>query len=227
MATKILWFLLFFALFVSVFSATDFAANVTDNPADKLVVVLNKNRTAHKLAALKDNPGLACLALQYIKAYQGKCGEVGGPDGMKPPNSAFAETFAPNCGVVVSSLSPITGRLLGCQSKYVHAPEAFSDVLMLNDKSLEILYHKNHTEVGAAVTGTDGGSPYFWCVLFSNGSISNSFAFEGGVAKLTRPGCYSGANDQCSGADSQFSTTNHILLLALTSLVAMAYALGV
>ncbi|XP_038899619.1 uncharacterized protein LOC120086877 [Benincasa hispida] len=221
MATKILWCLLFCALFVAVFSAAD--SNVTDNPADKLVAVLNKNRTAHKLSALKDNPGLACLALQYIKAYQGKCGAVGGPDGMKPPNSAFIETFAPNCGVVVSSLAPITGRLLGCQSKYVHAPEAFSDVLMENNKSLEILYYKNNTEVGAAVTGTDGGSPYFWCVLFSNGSISNSFAFEGGVAKLTRPGCYSGANDQCSGADSQFSTTR-MLLSALASLVAMAFA---
>lgn len=201
------------------------AANVTDNPADRLVVVLNKNRTAHKLPALKDNPGLACLALQYIKAYEGKCGVVGGPDGMKPPNSAFVETFAPNCGIVVSSLAPITGRLLGCQTKYVHAPEAFSDVLMLNNKSLEILYSKNNTEVGAAVTGTDGGSPYFWCLFFSNGSLSNSFAFEAGVAKLTRPGCYSGANDQCSRADSQFSTTR-TLLITLTSLFAIAYAFG-
>ncbi|KDP34029.1 hypothetical protein JCGZ_07600 [Jatropha curcas] len=193
-------FLVLPLLFVSASANFHNVVKVTDNPADELVAVLTSNRTAHKGSTLYDNPGLACIALQYIKAYQGDCGAVGGPDAKKPAESEFAETFAPTCGVTVSTLTPITGRLLACQSKYVDPAEAFSDILMKNSKSLEILYDKNHTEVGAAVTGTDGGSPYFWCVLFSNGKRNSSFALEGGVAKVTRPGCFSGANDQCNGA---------------------------
>uniref|UniRef100_A0A2P2Q5H2 Ferredoxin-related family protein n=1 Tax=Rhizophora mucronata TaxID=61149 RepID=A0A2P2Q5H2_RHIMU len=173
---------------------------VTNNPADQLVAVLNSNRTANNKSSLYDNPGLGCIALQYIKAYQGDCGSVGGPNAKKPDDSEFADTFAPNCGVLGTTLKQITGRLLGCQTKYVSPARAFSEILIEKDKSLEILYNKNHTEVGAAVTGTDGGSPYFWCLLFSNGKRNSSFALEGGVAKITRPGCFSGASDECSHA---------------------------
>ncbi|XVF48751.1 hypothetical protein PTKIN_Ptkin03bG0214600 [Pterospermum kingtungense] len=211
-----------FLLLLSVSANTQ--TKVTDNPADELVAALNANRTAHKSSSLYDNPGLACIALQYIKAYQGDCNAVGGPDAKKPADSEFAQTFAPNCGIDASTLSPITGRLLGCQSKYVQPSEAFS-MLMKNDKSLEILYSKNHTEVGAAVTGTDGGVPYFWCVLFSNGKKNSSFVLEGGVAKITKPGCFSGANDECSGADD-FSRSGHVWLYVVTAFIAAAYALG-
>ncbi|KAK6912877.1 hypothetical protein RJ641_022478 [Dillenia turbinata] len=152
-------FFFFFIFLVSSASVANTQNKVTDNPADQLVAVLNSNRTAHKQSALYDNPGFACIALQYIKAYAGNCDEV---DTKKPADSEFAETFAPTCGVQASSLSPITGRLLGCQSKYVSPSEAFSDLLMKNSKSLDILYNKNHTEVGAAVSGSDGGAPYFW-----------------------------------------------------------------
>ncbi|XP_057959856.1 uncharacterized protein LOC131152168 isoform X2 [Malania oleifera] len=221
---KVAWFLLLASLlFVS--TSADIRIKVTNNPADKLVVVLNDNRTAHKLSALRDNPGLGCIALQYIKAYQGHCDQVGGSNAKKPADSLFAETFAPNCGVQVSTLSTITGRLLGCQSDYVHPPKAFSDVLMLNNKSLEILYSKNHTEVGAAVTGTDGGSPYFWCVLFSGGKPNSSFVLEGGVAKITRPGCFSGANDECSGAEDPFRD-RRLWSYAISGLIALNYAFG-
>lgn len=196
---------------------------VTDNPADKLVAAINENRTAHKDSSLFDNAGLACLALQYIKAYQGDCGAVGGSDAKKPPESQFVEVFAPNCGVKASTLARITGRFLGCQTKYVHAPEAFSEILIRNQKSLDILYSKNHTQVGAAVTGTDGGSPYFWCVLFSNGKPNSTFAFEGGVAKATKPGCYSGANDVCSGAHD-WSQVSVMWLFAASVLIAIGFA---
>ncbi|GMH12397.1 hypothetical protein Nepgr_014238 [Nepenthes gracilis] len=195
---KLQWLSLTCILFFS--ASADVQSKVTDNPADQLVVVLNNNRTANKLSSLYNNPGLACLALQYIKAYQGNCDEVGGPDAKKPADSEIAETFAPDCGVLVSSLAPFTGRLLGCQSKYVKPPEAFSELLIKNSKSLEILYNKNHTEVGAAVSGSDGGAPYFWCILFSDGKTNHSFSLEDGVAKVTRPGCFSGANDDCSSA---------------------------
>ncbi|XP_019416944.1 PREDICTED: uncharacterized protein LOC109328113 isoform X2 [Lupinus angustifolius] len=216
-----LCYLLVTLLFIHAASA-DTQIKVTDNPADKLVVVLNENRTAHKVSTLSDNPGLACLALQYIKAYQGDCGAVGGSDAKKPPESQFAEVFAPNCGVKASTLAPITGRFLGCQTKYVHAPEAFSDILIRNQKSLDILYSKNHTQVGAAVTGTDGGSPYFWCVLFSSGKPNSTFAFEGGVAKITKPGCFSGANDVCSGA-SHWSPLTGICLFATSVIFALGF----
>ncbi|KAM7256569.1 hypothetical protein ACFE04_012310 [Oxalis oulophora] len=212
-------------LFVSFTCCAAAASSSVNNPADELVVVINKNRTAHKSSTLYDNPGLACIALQYIKAFEGNCNDVGGPDGKKPADSEFAETFAPNCGVEVSSLSAITGRLLGCQSKYVEPSEAFSGVLVRSEESLELVYNKNHTEVGAGVSGSDGGGPYFWCVLFSNGKSNASFVLEGGVAKLTRPGCFSGANDECNGANSLSERLN-LLTLAVVVLIASAFTFG-
>ncbi|XP_042477343.1 uncharacterized protein LOC122058743 [Macadamia integrifolia] len=198
-------------------------ADSKNNPADELVAVLNSNRTAHKSSSLADNPGLGCIALQYIKAYEGDCDEVGGNNAKKPADAEFAQTFAPNCGVEVSTLSLITGRILGCQSKYVSPSEAFSNVLMRDNKSLEILYSKNHTEVGAGVSGSDGGAPYFWCVLFSNGKGNSSFVLQDGVAKTQRPGCFSGNNDDCSGANVRHSSP---ISLAIGVLIALFYALG-
>ncbi|XP_009790840.1 uncharacterized protein [Nicotiana sylvestris] len=217
------WFLLLCIFFISA-SASNVQTKVTDNPADELVAVLNSNRTGNKLSSLYSNPGLACLALQYIKAYQGECSAVGGPDAKKPAESEFAETFAPNCDVKASSLAQITGRFLACQSKYAEPSEAFNDILIRNSKSLDILNSKNHTEVGTAVSGSDGGGPYFWCVLFSNGKPKSSFVTEGGEPKVTRPGCFSGANDQCNGANT-LSRIIHLWPIALGSFVALLYAL--
>nr|POE69253.1 hypothetical protein CFP56_41132 [Quercus suber] len=222
--TKTPWLLLLSLLFFLA-SAAATQIKVTNNPADQLVAALDNNRTAQKLKSLYDNPGLACIALQYIKAYQGDCGAVGGPNGKKPAESEFAQTFAPACGVLVSTLSPVTGRLLGCQSRYVDPSKAFSEILMKNNKSLEIISNKTHTEVGAGVTGTDGGAPYFWCLLFSNGNTSSSFAVEGGVAKVTRPGCFSGANDDCSGAHD-WSQTRRIWPFVATALLLVGHAFG-
>ncbi|XP_058227448.1 uncharacterized protein LOC131335905 [Rhododendron vialii] len=221
------WFLVFFSVLSGLASADAQTANVTNNPADKLVAILNSNRTAEKESSLFDNPGLACLALQYIKAYRGDCSEVGGPKAEAPPDAVFAQTFAPNCGVEASSLAPITGRLLGCETKYMQPPEAFSNILVNDNKSLEILYDSNHTEVGAAVSGSDGGSPYFWCVLFSSGETNSSFLLEGGVAKDTRPGCFSGANDDCSGGAGGWSRTPPpVWKFAVGASIALGYALG-
>ncbi|XP_074276442.1 uncharacterized protein LOC141600153 isoform X2 [Silene latifolia] len=182
------------------------SGNVTKNPADQLVSIVNDNRTAHHAPALYSNPGLGCIALQYIKAYAGKCDVVGGLKAEKPDDSEFAKSFAPNCNVDPASLAQVTGRFLGCQSKYIKPDAAFSEILIKNEKSLNILYSKNHTEIGAGVSGSDGGSPYFWCVLFSNGKSNSSFVLEGGDVKVSRPGCFSGANDDCSGAVSRFDS---------------------
>ncbi|PIA27671.1 hypothetical protein AQUCO_07600082v1 [Aquilegia coerulea] len=186
-------------LLVSLFFFSASAADSKNNPADELVSVLNKNRTAHKSSALPDNAGLACIAIQYIKAYQGKCDDVGGSNAKVPADAEFVETFAPNCGVQVTTLAPITGRLIACQSHYISPNEAFSELLIHNQRSLDILYSKNHTQVGAAVSGSDGGGPYFWCILFGSGNSTNSFVLDGGVAKSQRPGCFSGTDDECSG----------------------------
>ncbi|CAO2206956.1 unnamed protein product [Urochloa humidicola] len=172
------------------------AADSKNNPADQLVALVNSNRTAGKASSLSDNQGLGCIALQYIKAYQGQCSDV---RDKKPRESSFAEIFAPACGVQVATLSKITGRLVGCQSKYPSPPEAF-DILVNDAKDLQVLHSKNHTEIGAAVSGTDGGGPYFWCILFSGGKPATSFKVDGEVPKTAmHPGCFSGNNDDCAG----------------------------
>ncbi|KAI4380293.1 hypothetical protein MLD38_006499 [Melastoma candidum] len=212
-------------LFVSAASMPESQIKVTNNPADQLATILNDNRTASNASLLYDNPGLACIALQYIKAYQGNCDAVGGPKAEKPADSDFVSTFAPDCGIQVSSLAPITGRLLGCETKYVSPSEAFNGILMKNEKSIEIVTSKNHTEVGAAISGSDGGSPYFWCILFSNGTRNSSFVYEGSEPTVTRPGCFSGANDDCSGSYSLLGspTFGYVMLL----LLAIWYTCGI
>ncbi|CAA3009193.1 Hypothetical predicted protein, partial [Olea europaea subsp. europaea] len=132
----------------------------------------------------------------------------------------FAETFASNCDVEASTLTSITGRLLGCQSKFAKPSEAFSEILIKNDKCLETVHSKNHTEVGAALSGSDGGGPYFCCVLFSNGKSNHSFVPEEGVAKISQPGCFSGANDECSGVP-ELSQSPRLLPIAIGAFIAL------
>ncbi|XP_078444382.1 ferredoxin-like protein [Wolffia australiana] len=201
-----------FTVFLFIHSTVSVASN-PGNPADELVEVINGNRSAHKSSVLVANPGLGCLALQYIKAYEGSCGDVG-PNGKKPASSAFVDVFSPACGVQAPTLAPLTGRLLGCQTHYVLPSEAFSSILIRNSGGLDILYNKNHTQVGAAVSGTDGGSPYFWCVLFSAGAPNSTFVLDGGMPKTVRPGCFSGAHDDCSSATAPAPVLLLTILLA-------------
>ncbi|XP_042407616.1 uncharacterized protein LOC121997329 [Zingiber officinale] len=209
-------FLLLLLLSSSLTSATD----STNNPADQLVAVINTNRTSSNSPRLFDNAGLGCIALEYIKGYNGECNKVG--EMMRPPNSSFTDTFAPNCGVEVATLAPISGRLIACQSSYASPQDAFN-ILVDDARSLQILHNRNHTTVGAAVSGTDGGSPYFWCVLFSNGKGNNSFVLEGGVAKDVHPGCFSGNNDDCSAAKG---LSKRLGVVVATMLVTLAYVFG-
>lgn len=195
----------------------------SDNPADQLVALINSNRTASKSASVSDNQGLGCIALQYIKAYEGHCDQV---DDKKPMESSFTDTFAPTCGVQATTLSKITGRLVACQSQYLAPAEAFG-VLLVNDaKGLQILRSKNHTEVGAAVSGTDGGGPYFWCVLFSDGKPTTSFKVDGEVPKAAiHPGCFSGNNDDCSGPTNGAVLTSAGALRLVTAILFAVAAL--
>ncbi|KAK6119594.1 hypothetical protein DH2020_046657 [Rehmannia glutinosa] len=222
MANRI-WILLLCILFIS--ASASVQNKLTDNPADQLVAAINSNRTASKSSSLYSNPGLACIALNTLRHT--KVTVAPSVDQM-PRNqpTRVCETFAPNCGVEASTLTPITGRLLGCQSEYLKPSEAFSEILMKNQKSVEILRNKNHSEVGAAVSGSDGGGPYFWCVLFSNGKSNSSFVLQGHVAKISRPGCFSGADDDCNGA-IDLSRTFCLWSIVVTGLIALAYAFGI
>eukprot|EP01018_Ginkgo_biloba_P005392 Gb_02176 [translate_table: standard] len=207
-------------IFIALIAMASVSAHTHGNPADELVDLINKNRTAHKSSRLYNNPGLGCMALQYIEAYNGKCDKADS-NGKKPPEVDITEVFAPDCGVELPTVGTISGRLLGCQSDYVKPPEAFSKVLIQNTKSLSILYDNNHTEVGAGFSGSDGGGPYFWCVLFGSGEPNFTFALEGGKALKQRRGCFSGTNTHCSAA----SRSRQVYLFSgLTLLVAMIVA---
>ncbi|XP_030465009.2 LOW QUALITY PROTEIN: uncharacterized protein LOC115684421 [Syzygium oleosum] len=63
------------------------------NPANDLVDMMNKNRTALKLPALNDSPGIGCMALQYIELCKGNC--TNNIPHCKVPEDDFTEIFAP------------------------------------------------------------------------------------------------------------------------------------
>lgn len=187
------------------------------------MALINSNRTAGKASSVSDNQGLGCIALQYIKAYEGHCDQV---DDKKPMESSFTDTFAPTCGVQAATLSRITGRLVACQSKYATPAEALGILVNGAKKGLQTLHGKNHTEVGAAVSGTDGGGPYFWCVLFSDGKPTTSFKVDGEVPKAAiHPGCFSGNNDDCSGPTNGAVLTSAGALRLVTAILFAVAAL--
>ncbi|KAK3123592.1 hypothetical protein QOZ80_8AG0633270 [Eleusine coracana subsp. coracana] len=112
-----------------------------------------------------------------------------------------ASSLADNQGLGCISLQYIKAFQGQCNQSNYASPDEVFNILIDDAKSLQVLHSKNHTEVGAAVSGTDGGGPYFWCVLFSDGKPSTSFKVEGGEVPKTamHPGCFSGNNDDCMG----------------------------
>ncbi|GLJ21546.1 hypothetical protein SUGI_0399300 [Cryptomeria japonica] len=192
------------------------AAHIHGNPADELVDMINKNRSSHiksPSSQLYDNPGLACMALQYIDTYNGKCDE-----GKKPPEVDITEVFAPDCGVELATVQTISGRLLACQLHYAEPAQAFSQLLIESKKSLSILYDGNHTEVGVGVSGTNGGGPYFWCALFGSGQTNSTFELEGGKALKQSQGCFSGSDAPCAVSAAALTSATSFFLQFLSSL---------
>ncbi|OVA12710.1 hypothetical protein BVC80_9019g4 [Macleaya cordata] len=165
----------------------------TGNPANDLVNIINENRTVDKLPKLNDNPGLGCIALQYIEECKGNC-TSNNTVNCNPLEDDFTEVFAPNCGVELPTFGTISGRIVGCQSKYVEPLEAFSRILVRDQQTLSVVRDKNHSEVGVALIGNHHG-PYFWCVLFTNDQINSTFVLEGGGKGIKqKKGCFSGTN---------------------------------
>ncbi|KAG9143590.1 hypothetical protein Leryth_020788 [Lithospermum erythrorhizon] len=76
-----------------------------------------------------------------------------------------------------------------------------------------LIHRSQYIKAYTKVIGAVGGS--------SNGKANSSFALEGGEPKVSRPGCFSGANDVCSGANSWFHSIP-LWLSAVAVVVALA-----
>lgn len=190
-----------------------FAVCCTGNAANDLVEIINKNRTAQKLAHLNNSPGLGCMALQYVELCRENCTSNNTVD-CKPSEDDFTEVFAPNCGVELPTFSTITGHVVGCQSKYLEPLLAFSHVLIKDHKSLSLLRNKSHTEMGVGMIGGHKGS-FFWCILFSSGKTNSTFVLEDhGIGIKQKKGCYSGSSIPCNGERKLSAVSFNIISMA-------------
>lgn len=185
--------------------------------------MINNNRTALKLTKLNDSPGLGCMALQFVEFCKGNCTSDNTVD-CKPSEDDFTEIFAPNCGVELPTFGTITGRIVGCRSKYLEPSLAFSNVLVRNKRTLSVLSNKSHSEVGVGMVGVHKG-PFFWCVLFSSGRTNSTFVLENhGLGIKQKKGCYSGSSIPCSvGHKSAVSPSNFLLLSFLVYQLQQVY----
>ncbi|XP_023549079.1 uncharacterized protein LOC111807547 [Cucurbita pepo subsp. pepo] len=179
------------------------------NPANDLVDIINKNRTAAKLSRLSDNAGLGCMALQFINFCKGNCSSNNTVN-CNPSSDNFTEVFAPDCGVELPTFDTITGQIVACQPGYLEPTEAFSRALVPDKKTLSLLRNKSHTEVGVGMVGVHKG-PFFWCVLFSNGKTNSTFVLENhGLGIKQKRGCFSGSGVECSRGHSNGAIWNNV-----------------
>ncbi|KAG6786585.1 hypothetical protein POTOM_008191 [Populus tomentosa] len=187
------------------------------NPANDLVDIINKNRTAQKLPELNDSPGLGCMALQYVELCKDNC-TSNGVVNCKPPEDDFTEVFGPNCGVELPTFGTITGHVVGCQAKYIEPSLAFSHVLVKDSKALSLIRNKSHTEVGVGLVGARKGS-FFWCILFSDGQTNSTFVLEdNGEGIKQKNGCFSGSTFPCSSGQRIPVFLNNFMTLALLNI---------
>ncbi|XP_020242538.1 uncharacterized protein LOC109820754, partial [Asparagus officinalis] len=166
------------------------------NPANEIIDLLNQNRTASKLPKLFDSPGLGCMALQYISECILNCSSNNTLK-CQPSEVDITEVYAPNCGVELPTVETISGKITGCQWKYLNPEEAFSEILVTHKKELSLIHSKEHTEVGVALRRVKKGAS-FWCILFSTGKTNSSFVLEGGRGIEQKTGCFSGIDQPCS-----------------------------
>lgn len=181
------------------FSCFFFFHLVLGNAANDLFEIINNNRTSHKLPKLSDSPGLGCIALQYAQECKNNC-TSNNTIHCEPPEDEFTEVFAPNCGVELPTFGTISGIILGCHQKYLQPHEAFSHVLVQDQKTISLLGNRTITEVGVGIIGRHKHKgPYIWCVLFSNSQTNSTFVLEDlGKGIQQKRGCYSGTGLSCS-----------------------------
>ncbi|XP_059633790.1 uncharacterized protein LOC132276399 [Cornus florida] len=184
-----------------------------ENPANDLVDLINKNRTAQRLLPLNNSPGLGCMALQYAEECKGNC-TANNTINYRPPEDDFTEVFAPNCGVELPTFGIISGHIVGCQHKYLEPSEAFSHVLVRDKKTLSLVRNKTHTEVGVGYVRNHKGA-YFWCVLFSSSQTNTTFVLEDlGKGIKQKKGCYSGSSIPCSSGQKKTSVFSNNIFVA-------------
>ncbi|XP_011085419.1 uncharacterized protein LOC105167410 [Sesamum indicum] len=186
------------------------------NAANDLLDIINANRTAQKLPKLNPSPGLGCIALQYAEQCNGNCSR-NNTIHCQPPEDDFTEVFAPNCGVELPTFGTISGYMLGCRQKYLQPPEAFSHILVQDQRSLSLLRNRTLTEVGVGIIGVHKHKgPYIWCVLFSNSQTNTTFVLEDlGKGIEQRRGCYSGSSKPCSTGHQNAAVAANIWTLLL------------
>ncbi|XP_072972358.1 uncharacterized protein [Typha angustifolia] len=172
------------------------------NPANEIIDLINKNRTASKLPKLYDSPGLGCMALQYISECMGNCSS-NNTISCHPPEIDITEVYAANCGVELPTVDIVSGHLVGCQWNYLNPEQAFSVVLLSDKSRLSLMHSKEHTEVGVGFNRAHHGA-FFWCVLFSSGRSNSTFVLEGGRGITQRTGCFSGTDLPCSAGQKLF-----------------------
>ncbi|KAK4476462.1 hypothetical protein RD792_015616 [Penstemon davidsonii] len=160
------------------------------NVANDLLDIINKNRTSQNLPKLSDSPGLGCIALQYAEQCKVENCSKNNTIHCQPHEDDFTQVFAPNCGVELPTFGTISGHILGCQQKYLEPQEAFSNLLVKDQKAFSMLGNKTFTEVGVGVIGGHKHKgPYIWCVLLSNSETNTTFVLEdlGVCRKSPRP----------------------------------------
>ncbi|KAH6789629.1 ferredoxin-like protein [Perilla frutescens var. frutescens] len=191
------------------------------NAANDLLDIINNNRTSQKLPKLSGSPGLGCIALQYAQECKGNCSS-NNTIHCQPSEDDFTEVFAPNCGVELPTFGTISGFILGCHQKYLQPPEAYSNVLVQDQKTISLLRNKTITEVGVGIIGSHKHKgPYIWCLLFSNSQTNSTFVLENlGKGIEQKRGCYSGTSLPCSAGhkSSGLILNTSILLLLIYSL---------
>ncbi|XP_074557683.1 uncharacterized protein LOC141813623 [Curcuma longa] len=189
------------------------------NPANQIVNLINKNRTATKLPELSNSAGLGCMALQLLLKCAKNCTGNNTLD-CRPPEVDITEVYAPNCGVELPTVEDISGHIFGCSwDRQVDIQQAFTGVLVPNNRSLSLLQSKEHNEVGVGYVREDNQGPFLWCILFSNGSSSSSFVLEGGKGIEQRTGCFSGANVTCSAGEVLMVQLNIMVMMMICFLV--------
>ncbi|XP_071718512.1 uncharacterized protein [Rutidosis leptorrhynchoides] len=183
------------------------------NQANDLVDMINKNRTSKRLPQLNNSPGLACMALQYIKECRTNCSQNNTVN-CKPSENDFTEMFAPNCGIELPTFGTISGLIVGCQQKHLDPAQAFSNILIHNNATLSLIHNKTHTEVGVGIIRAKRHKgPYFWCAFFSNNEKNTSFVLDDlGKGIEQKEGCYSGTETPCSSGGQ-----NGIVIVKLAS----------
>ncbi|KAL0928254.1 hypothetical protein M5K25_000127 [Dendrobium thyrsiflorum] len=190
------------------------AAENEGNPANEIANLVNANRTATKLRKLYNNPGLGCMALQFISQCLGNCSSNNTLT-CHPPEVDITEIYAPNCGVELATVGILSGYLLGCHWSSLNPEQAFSNVLIRDKRAITLIHGRDLTELGAGFISPKHGG-FYWCILFSNETSNSSFVLEeGGKGIEQKIGCFSGSDLPCSSAGMKLLISGYSKLFVL------------